>query len=91
MKLIYKCEYCGQEFYDSKPCFIHECSHIENENEQLLKIILREGEEPCDYCENSYYVYGCEKECGCKLPCDYRYNQFVSVEPLHNKAHNGGI
>jgi hypothetical protein len=88
MTTLYKCDTCGQEFTDKDMCFIHECSHIENENERLIKIILHEGEEPCDYCEKSYYVYGCERDCECKVSCN-NYNQFVPVEPLHNKSITG--
>lgn len=85
MTILYRCDACGEEFIDKDACFIHELSHINISDERLVKIILYKGQEPCDYCEKSYYVYGCERDCGCKVPCN-NYDQFVTVEPLHDKS-----
>lgn len=88
MTTLYKCDTCGQEFADKDMCFIHELSHIKTKNERIEHTIVYYGKEPCDYCENSYYAYGCERDCGCKVPCN-NYDQFVPVEPLHNKSITG--
>ena len=44
----------------------------------------------CDYCDKSYYVYGCEMDCDCK-ECGYAnmYKDFVPTKPLRDKSING--
>lgn len=92
MKVIYKCDTCGREFKDSDECEIHEASHgtlIEG----IKQAIISKGEDICDYCEHSYYVYGCERDCAygiCKK-CSWLRPEFKPVHPFHNKRLNGGI
>ena len=46
----------------------------------------------CDYCDHSFYVYGCEQDCSyedCRFSNNYK--DFIPVEPFHNKRNNGGI
>lgn len=88
MTTLYKCDTCGKEFNSKHDCFICECSHIENENECIKQVIIYNKKDPCDYCNRSYYAYGCERDCECKVPCN-NYDQFVPVEPLHNKSITG--
>ena len=33
---------------------------------------LVSGKNPCDFCNNAYYVYGCEFDCKHKMDCQYR-------------------
>lgn len=30
---------------------------------RLYNLIESRGSDPCDYCKNVYYIYGCEQEC----------------------------
>lgn len=30
---------------------------------RIFNLIESRNVDPCDYCENAYYVYGCEQEC----------------------------
>lgn len=91
MKVVYKCDTCGRVFKDPNECEIHETSHgtlVEN----IRQTIISKGQELCDYCEHSYYVYGCERDCTyrtCKSGLTHR--EFRPVHPLHNKRLNGGI
>ena len=89
MTTIYKCDTCGQEFKSAKECRICEASHM-NPVDKIKYMIMLECKEVCDYCDHSYYVYGCERDC--EYPnCTYDNNHkdFVPVEPLDNKRISG--
>ena len=89
MTTIYKCDTCGQEFKSAKECRICEASHM-NPVDRIKYMIMLECKEVCYYCDHSYYVYGCERDC--EYPnCTYDNNHkdFVPVEPLHNKRISG--
>ena len=61
-----------------------------NPVDRIKYMIMLECKEVCDYCDRSYYVYGCERDC--EYPnCTYDNNHkdFVPVEPLHNKRISG--
>jgi len=85
MKTIYKCDICEREFGSSYLCQSHEASHFDGVERIKYELHIR-GKEPCDYCANSYYVYGCEQDC--EYPdcnCDNNHKDFVP----NKKAHGG--
>lgn len=92
MTTIYKCDKCGAEFRNSRECRQHESSHYEGAGKIKYDLMYSAEEHICDYCDHSYYVYGCEQDCEYK-DCKYsnNYKDFVPVEPLHDKRQNGGV
>ena len=92
MTNIYRCDICGAEFPSSYSCRMHEASHLTGEEEIKYMLIHSQEEYLCDYCDNSFYVYGCEEDCNfkdCAVKNNYKY--FKPVEPLHNKRTSGGV
>ena len=89
--MIYKCDYCKKEYDNFNDCVACEMTHM-TELEKLKTQIHLNEEFLCDYCDHSYYVYGCELNCSCK-EChgDNGFKDFKPVEPFHNKSMNGGI
>ena len=89
MTTIYKCDTCGHEFDNSRECRICEVSHL-SPVDRIKYLIMLNGGSVCDYCANSYYVYGCERDCKYK-DCRFSngYKDFVPTEPLHNKSISG--
>ena len=92
MTAIYRCDFCGKEFTNSLKCELHEAEHLTNVEQVKDNLLHLQDEYICDYCDNSYYVYGYMGDCAHK-DCDYKnnYKDFIPVEPLHNKHANGGI
>ena len=62
MTTIYKCDTCGLEFKSLKECRMCEVSHMAPVDRIKYMIVLNGGE-VCDYCDTSFYVYGCEQDC----------------------------
>lgn len=90
MKTIYKCDVCGREFGSSWVCRSHEASHFSGVERMKYDLIHDQEEDICDYCDHSYYVYGCEQDCKFKDCCfknDYKH--FRPVEPFCNKRASG--
>lgn len=92
MTTIYKCDKCGAEFRNSRECRQHESSHYEGAGKIKYDLMYSAEERICDYCDHSYYVYGCEQDCSYE-DCGFcnSYKDFVPVEPLHDKRQNGGV
>ena len=67
----YVCSYCGKEFVDKATCRRHEMVEHGKYNE-IAAAYLVSGKNPCDFCNNAYYVYGCEFDCKHKMDCQYR-------------------
>ena len=89
MTTIYKCDTCGLEFKSPKECRMCEVSHMAPVDRIKCLIMLSCGN-VCDYCDHSYYVYGCEQDCEYK-DCRYsnNYKDFIPTEPLHDKRISG--
>ena len=89
MTTIYKCETRGQEFKSPKECRMCEASHMVSVDRIKYMIMLNCGN-VCDYCNHSYYVYGCEQDCEYK-DCRHsnNYKDFIPTEPLHDKSISG--
>lgn len=89
MTTIYKCDTCGQEFKSSKECMMCEASHMVPVDRVKCMIMFNCGN-VCDYCDHSYYVYGCEQDCEYK-DCRHsnNYKDFIPTEPLHDKSISG--
>ena len=91
MTVFYKCDYCGETYKNRDACVKCELSHMPDD-EKIKAQLINDGKFVCDYCDHSYYAYGCELGCtpvGC-----YHYNnwpKFKPVEPLHDKRASGGI
>ena len=92
MKIKYECEFCGTLYDSSRECMDHEREHLSDKDKIVYDIHVLIREDVCDYCTESYYVYGCEKDCKHKdcSPINY-FKYFNPVEPLHNKRSNGGV
>ena len=90
MTTIYKCDICGKEFKSEFTCRHHESQHLDGIERVKYDLINAARVDICDYCKNSYYVYGCERDCEYKK-CSYKnnYENFIPVEPLHNKRITG--
>lgn len=90
MTTFYKCDFCNKTFRNSRECRIHESTHFSGA-ERIKYIILHDNEaDICDYCSNSYYVYGCERDCSFNncSPTN-KYKDFVPTEPLRDKSIGG--
>lgn len=90
MTTIYKCDKCGAEFRNPRECRVHETGHFHGIDKIKYDLIHNQEEDICDYCEKSYYVYGCEQDCEYK-DCKYsnNYKDFAPTKPLHNKRRSG--
>ena len=72
-KTYYLCSMCNTIFKNENDALICEERHLSNNmktegftQEQLYRLynlIESRNADPCDYCKNAYYVYGCEQEC----------------------------
>lgn len=91
MKILYQCEYCKKTYDEHNTCLSCEMSHM-SEHEKIKTKIHLNGELVCDYCEYSYYVYGCEVDCE-HYDCHGQngFKKFKPVDPLHNKRAHGGV
>lgn len=87
MKIVYECEYCGKQSFSQSKCAEHEKSHL-TEPKRTLYDIVYNGNDPCDYCDYSYYAYGCGRDCSQKCR---NHSMFKPVEPLHDKRSRGGV
>lgn len=93
MKTKYECDVCGQQFNSPEECDAHECTHLGLDYNLVIKTaLLIKQVDVCDYCDNSYYVYGCERDCEYK-ECSFinNYKDFAPTEPFHNKRAHGGV
>lgn len=86
MTTIYKCDTCGMLFGNSHECRNHEAQHFYGVDRIKYDLIHNQEENICDYCENSYYVYGIEQDCEYK-DCKWsnNYKDFAQTDPFHNK------
>lgn len=69
MKLIYECERCHRQFGDEHKCMVHELSHYSDEEAIKYYITKVVNKEICHYCDNVYFLYGCEANCRFKTCC----------------------
>ena len=92
MTTYYRCDHCGEEFRNARECRTHESSHYDGAEKIKYNLMYSSEECICDYCEHSFYVYGCEQDCSYE-DCRFlnNYKDFIPVEPFHNKRNNGGI
>ncbi len=90
MITVYKCEFCGAEFKNSRECRTHESNHFNEIDKIKYDLMHSYWRYICNYCDHSYYVYGCEQDCNHKN-CGYNnnYKDFVPTEPLHDKSISG--
>lgn len=82
MIIIYKCEECGKQFIGRESfqnCLTHEGICKNDEIGKIRRELLKTLAEPCGYCEESWYVYGCERECN-KKDCN-NYNEWKDFKP----------
>lgn len=64
----YFCSYCNKELPSERDCRYHEMV-VHGGYNSVAAAQLVDGKNPCDFCSNAYYVYGCEFDCGYKLIC----------------------
>lgn len=89
----YQCSICKKIFYNLNEAQVCELSHENNEIDKLKKRMYFSGVDICNYCDYSYYVYGCERDCNHYANCNKKnnYKNFKPVEPFHDKSKKGGI
>lgn len=63
MKIIYECETCHQQFATQDDCIHCEYSHLDNYDNYKYYLMNAKGDNICKFCNNAYYVYGCELDC----------------------------
>ena len=91
MKILYQCEGCNEIYNNEYDCRECEMSHMQAIDVLKYKIKWQKRC-ACDYCDHSFYVYGCECDCGFNDCSNLNgYKDFKPVEPFHNKRLNGGI
>lgn len=89
MITIYRCDVCYREFDSPEGCRDHERTHFEGNN-RIKYDLISANSDVCDYCQKSYYVYGCERDCDHKNCSIVNfYSDFEPVEPFHNKRISG--
>lgn len=92
MTTVYRCDVCYREFDSAQGCRNHERTHFDGNNQIKYDLLNSDVNNICDYCQHSYYVYGCERDCSHKNCSRVNfYCEFEPVEPLHNKTHCGGV
>lgn len=87
MYVKYCCNYCDKEFPDKLTCLVHEKMEHIGYSKDVAEIISC-GYQPCDYCANAYFVYGCEQGCQHKLECmeKYKWVKFKYSEGRNERA-----
>lgn len=85
MTVIYRCDFCKKEFKDLEKYKQHA---FNAHNNRAIKETLMAANKVCDYCNNSYYVYGCERACQFETKCNRSNNYFYFqlVDPYHDKS-----
>ena len=77
MTELYRCDKC-QKIYtspdDAVLCEMMDCGW-----EEGVAKILACGLDPCDFCKEQYYVYGCEPDCKYRKECNV-HNKFKNFE-----------
>lgn len=63
MKIKYECEHCQVQFDSEMQCRAHEILHLNGIEALKYYIQYATNENICSYCDNPYYVYGCEFNC----------------------------
>lgn len=82
MIYMYKCEECGKTFTGHNAffnCFTHENTCKGDSVGKLKRELLKTLAEPCGYCQESWYVYGCERECN--FPKCNNHNDWKDFKP----------
>lgn len=71
MYKVWKCSFCNKEFIFREDCEYHEMvEHEEVSDEAKVRIYCANHyKEPCEYCQNCYYSYGCERTCDYEKEC----------------------
>ena len=65
-----------------------EFKNLEKYKQHAFKETLVAANKVCDYCNNSYYVYGCERACQFETKCNRsnKYFYFQLVDLYHDKS-----
>ena len=83
MTELYRCDKC-QKIYTSPDDAIL-CEMMDCGWEEGVAKILACGLDPCNFCKEQYYVYGCEPDCKYRKECNI-HNKFKYFE---RKNENG--
>lgn len=72
---LYRCIYCHSLFLNEQEAIKCENTHRSKYGSDsffidwFIKVLKSRNEDPCSYCANAYYVYGCEFDCEKKERC----------------------
>lgn len=76
---LYRCIYCHSLFLNEQEAIKCEDKHLFEYRlkhgkdsffiDWFIKVLKSRNEDPCSYCKNAYYVYGCEFDCEKKECC----------------------
>lgn len=73
MKIKYECDYCQAQFNSESDCRVHEILHLGGIEELKYYVKYIANIDICRYCDNTYWVYGSERNCNYK-DCNARNN-----------------
>lgn len=71
-RVTYECAFCNSTYTNYETAVSCENEHLKMfapnnfyplDNIKIYNMIESRNADPCDYCKNAYYVYGCEQEC----------------------------
>ena len=71
-QVTYECVFCNSTYTNYETAVSCENEHLEMfapnnfyplDYIKIYNMIESRNADPCDYCKNAYYVYGCEQEC----------------------------
>ena len=71
-QVTYECVFCNSTYTNYETAVSCENKHLEMfapnnfyplDYIKIYNMIESRNADPCDYCKNAYYVYGCEQEC----------------------------
>ena len=71
-QVTYECVFCNSTYTNYEAAVSCENEHLKMfapndfyplDHIKIYNMIESRNADPCDYCKNAYYVYGCEQEC----------------------------
>ena len=88
MQIKYVCDYCGNDFSTEEKCRQCEMSHLTDIEKLKYDIKYNQHKDLCDFCDHSFYVYGCEQDCQHTSECmaKHKWAKFKYSEGRDERA-----
>ena len=77
MTELYRCDKCKKIYQSRNDAIL--CEMLDSGWEEGIAKIIASGLDPCEFCEEQYYVYGCEPDCKYRKECNV-HNKFKNFE-----------